>query len=77
MKKKFKALLLILLGYTIGEFVTGYRLEPKRQSLSTYTKEYMGVSSKGFKDAVQVGEDFWTDRPKAKRNLTKLMFPNR
>ena len=75
--KKIKALLLIVLGYTIGEFVTGYRLDPDSPTLKSYTKDYLNVSRDGFKTASQAGEDFWINRERAKRTLKALAFPNR
>ena len=75
--KKIKFILTLILGYTIGEFITQYRLMSEPQTLKTFTKKYLKASVAGTKASYQAGEELWVNPEQAKKNLTKITFPNR
>lgn len=53
--KKIKIALSIVLAYSVGEFITQYRLT-ESGSLKEFTKLYIEESKTGFKEAQAAGE---------------------
>lgn len=77
MKKSLKTFALIVVAFTAGEFVTMWRLQTTPTTFREFTKSYIGAQPAGLKRSYHIGQ-LLGDAPDAgKRELKKLIFPNR
>lgn len=75
--KKIKIILLIILGYTLGEFFTQWRLQTTPMSLKEYTKYNFSQTKTEWKQATATGEKLVKDPSRGKEMLKDLVFPYR
>lgn len=75
--KKFKIILIFIAGFSLGELVTAWRLEPEPISFLEYLKKYKVELPDELKNSHQAGVKLFTNPAETAKDLEKSFFPNR
>ena len=74
---KLKTFFVFVLAFSLGEFITAYRLESKEFGLWEYAKAYFSSSKKLLVESYMTGYEAPGNWTKSKKRMARLMFPNR
>lgn len=74
--KYLKLFLLVVGTYTVSEFLTMWRMQPKRTTLKQFSKTYINAQKLAGAAAFNAGETYGKDPQRGKELMSDLVFKN-